>query len=277
MTIRTLLCLALLALFATAASAEARGPPAFVASLPAADHGPAWGNAKGHANGMGMLAAADEPASTEDVTPTPSPADVSDTPLPTDLPQNPDLPVDLADDPAPKAPDLPSLPEVPAPAPAPAPRVPDAADVAATWAPVGLLAIAVAAGIAPAVAGRGPFRRDPRQATPRPTHEVPPVRRALALIQEGHPTEAAQTARRALRHRPADPEARYLLGVALARDGHVRQALQELDYAIRLNDIFLGLMVQDPALEGFVARQEVHRFIRRHARAFHDRVHRAYV
>ncbi len=286
MTVRRTLLIAAIAVLAMASAAEARGPPAFVGSLSAAPDVAQGATASGgKAQGLAAMASVAEPANEPPATASPTPTTTSDVPSPTEtadeLVQDLDdagLPIEAPKAPGPAAPPAPGIPDLPdVPAPAPAPRLPSTAEVATTWAPIGLMAIAVAVGLAPAISGRGPFRRTSPADSHAPEVDTSSVRRALDLIAGGQAPEAARAMQRALQRRPADPEARYVLGVALARDGLVGQALRELEYAIRLNDVFLGLMVRDPALEGFVSRPEVHRFIRRHARSFHDRVHRAYV
>lgn len=253
---------------ATATSADARPRSAGAASPSLAAQG---------FHGMAALSEPSAPVAEEPVR-----SDETLSPTVEEVVDEVDLPLDeeRADPSGPAAPSLPSGPSTPqlpgGPAPAPAPGTP-MPDVAERWAPAGLLAIAAAAGLAPVAARRGLFGSRHRPDPPRLQPGGNPIEAADALIQAGQTRQAAAILRRTVTGRPTDGEARYSLGVALAMDGNVREALREFEYAIRLNDVFLGLMVKDPTLTGFVGRPDVYRFIRTHARAFHERVHRAYV
>ncbi len=147
----------------------------------------------------------------------------------------------------------------------------------------GILVAFVGAGVAVPVALRTWQRRSPPMPPQRvdaaQRHEDPAAaagKRISSLLDEGEGKQAVPLLQKEVRKRPKSPELRYALGVAFGQAGTVGRALVHLDYALRQDHSFLGMLVSDPRTKPFRHNPAVARMVRRAARRFHDEAHRGY-
>jgi tetratricopeptide (TPR) repeat protein len=149
--------------------------------------------------------------------------------------------------------------------------------------PTWIAAAVGAAGVAVGLVARrlAPTEANPRSPPPAPRRMHAPsadqlVAHGFTLLEERRFAQAVQPLREGIRSRPTDPVTRYALASALARSGQTPEALRQFDYAIRLNERFLALLLKDPDLDEFIRHADVHRFIRAHAARYRERVQRPY-
>lgn len=160
------------------------------------------------------------------------------------------------------------------------------APAASRWAGFGWFALAgllvafVGGGIAAPLALRTWRRPTP----PMPSRPVDAEEDAAAaagkrisrLLDEGDGENAVPLLRKEVRKQPKNAELRYALGVAYGQAGQLERALAHLEYALRRDHAFLGMLVSDPRTQEFRHHAHVARLVRRAARRFRDEAHRGY-
>jgi tetratricopeptide (TPR) repeat protein len=147
-------------------------------------------------------------------------------------------------------------------------------DAFAFWALSGFIAGAVVAGVSPLLLflRRRILERGPEKAAEARAHLNQSALEAPShALKSGHPAKALESLQAIVRRRPLDADARYLMGIALGLMGRHLDAQHQIEYAIRLNDVFLAVLLSDPLAQGFIGTPEYYSFVESQARRFAGR------